>query len=100
MGSIYREFKCQVCHKKKTNPCDRDIGICQECDNIIRTVIKMQKNPEQYLKEIGQDEVFHIFHSILWRINATRTPQEKVILLDKEIHEAIEDLFKSYGVTQ
>lgn len=33
MSSIYRTFKCRVCHEKKSNPCDRDIGICQDCDD-------------------------------------------------------------------
>ncbi|HEC40008.1 hypothetical protein LCGC14_0509300 [marine sediment metagenome] len=33
MSSIYRKFKCRVCKEKKRNPCDRDIGICQDCED-------------------------------------------------------------------
>ena len=33
MSSINREFKCRICGEKKTNPCDRDVGICQDCEN-------------------------------------------------------------------
>lgn len=40
MSSIYRTFKCRVCHEKKNNPCNRDIGICQDCDDY--------KNEEKY----------------------------------------------------
>jgi hypothetical protein len=35
MSSVFREFKCRVCKEKKTNPSDRDISVCQDCDDFL-----------------------------------------------------------------
>lgn len=31
MGDSHREFKCRTCGEKKTNPSDKDTGICEDC---------------------------------------------------------------------
>ena len=49
---------------------------------------------ENFIKNTDKDELFSVFHSILMRINAKK--KVKVILLDKEIINAVEDLIKTY----
>lgn len=60
---------------------------------------------EEHLKTLGRDEVFNLFHSILWRLNERKAeesffsimmPKGELVITDKAIRQAIDDLFKDY----
>lgn len=85
---------------------DNDTKVCLQKDGIQIDITAINEFNEQseptkeYLKAMGEDEVFSLFHSIYWRIKQERPKDNELIILDSEIGKAIKDLFKTYEVTK
>jgi hypothetical protein len=53
-------------------------------------------NMRDFILKADYDDIFCLFHSILYRINDNKKEEDKIIILDKDIRHAINKMQKTF----
>jgi len=52
---------------------------------------------EEIIKNTEHDELWCLFHTFIWRLNDIRNESDKIVVLDKELDEVVQNMKRDYS---